>query len=97
MLPSVKGRFDELIRSLLWDGRLPSSPTSPGLEREFDILRAKAFLRTTDGRTWILQGVRDVYEVNELGPEEGRTMGPKLVLIGRGLSGSVRQRIMASL
>ncbi|BGP53410.1 hypothetical protein JCM8202v2_000969 [Rhodotorula sphaerocarpa] len=67
-----------------------------------DLLRTKAFLRTQDGRTWILQGVRDIFDLAEVPPrprgagegegEGEREVEPKLVLIGRGLADGVEVR-----
>ena len=105
------GQFDRLIRGLLWDGYLPALTTLPlpvdpipTLEKkEFDILRTKAFLRSSDGSEFILQGVRDVYEINEVpkgvvgAGNEGENIVPKLVLIGRGIDGSTAGRFLSAL
>lgn len=107
------GAFDRLIRGLLWDGSLPplsdppTAPVSPDDKpddkREFDILRTKAFLRSSDGSEYILQGVRDIYEITqvpkgivEAGIELERIV-PKLVLIGRGIDGSTAERFLSAL
>ena len=108
ILDEVKtGRFDQLIRGLLWDGFLPplapSDSASTPDKREFDILRTKAFLRSSDGSEYILQGVRDIYEINQV-PErslesgnESESILPKLVLIGRGIDGSTAERFLSAL
>ncbi|GAA6038525.1 hypothetical protein JCM8097_004612 [Rhodosporidiobolus ruineniae] len=67
-----------------------------------DLLRSKGFLRTADGRSWILQGVREIYDVAEVPPavvEAGEEVKPKLVLIGRGLGDGeeVRRRFLYGL
>ncbi|KAM0751553.1 cobW-domain-containing protein [Meredithblackwellia eburnea MCA 4105] len=98
--PSSSTKFETILRNLLWDGLLPSL-TSPALPPpttttaidktsttapEFDILRTKAFIRTTDGQCWILQGVREVFDLTPV-PAGVSSEGimPKLILIGRGL------------
>lgn len=123
ILNDVKGgRFDELIRNLLWEGKIFSSTSfsrDPATEVEemeegadsklssphLEILRSKAFLRTCDGRCWILQGVRDIYEVTEIPNDrqsrgegaEGTEMETKLVLIGRGLDERLRDEFLKAL
>jgi G3E family GTPase len=110
-LPVVRdvrgGVFHELISTLIWEGKLPpptsSSPSSaPSTEEEepLDLLRSKGFLRTLDGRSWILQGVREIYDIAEVpqsvldkAREEGKKeVESKLVLIGRGLGDAVSVR-----
>ncbi|GAA5975932.1 hypothetical protein JCM21900_004670 [Sporobolomyces salmonicolor] len=110
------GVFHHLVSALIWDGHLPrlsasscaSAPSTPCPEAEaearepqLDLLRAKAFLRTTDGRSFILQGVRDVFDVAEV-PDASANISdvqPKLVLIGRGLGDpdTVRKRFLGAL
>lgn len=109
ILEDVKtGRFDQLIRGLLWDGFLPpltpsSEPATADAKREFDILRTKAFLRSSDGAEYILQGVRDIYEVTQVPNRSGESGNgsedilPKLVLIGRGIDGSTAERFLRAL
>lgn len=114
LLPEAKGgAFDQLVRELLWDGYLPpldigTGKVSESVEEgtpEFEILRSKGFIRTRDGKAWILQGVRDLYEVTPVperveqrkssnGEEE---IHPKLVLIGKGLGPLVAERFLSAL
>ncbi|KWU45668.1 cobW-domain-containing protein [Rhodotorula sp. JG-1b] len=99
--------FHSVIANLLWEGQLPSldeDESNPPLSQpdSLDLLRTKAFLRTTDGRSWILQGVRDIFDLAEVPPGQGinaAEVEPKLVLIGRGLGDGVevRRRIEAGL
>ncbi|KAH7336915.1 CobW/HypB/UreG, nucleotide-binding domain-containing protein [Rhizoctonia solani] len=70
-------RLDEWIRLVLWEKRIP------GLE----VLRCKGIYHSTEGTSYILQGVQTLYDVTEL-PEKGSGDG-KIVLIGRGLSKDV--------
>ncbi|ORY78147.1 CobW/HypB/UreG, nucleotide-binding domain-domain-containing protein [Protomyces lactucae-debilis] len=64
--------FERSIQELLWQSQ-------EGIE----ILRMKGRISDHNGRTWILQGVRDIYEMVEVAKssDEG-----KLVFIGRGMS-----------
>lgn len=97
-----------MIANLLWEGQLPAledggePDPSPSQPDSLDLLRTKAFLRTADGRAWILQGVRDIFDLAEVPPAQGvnaAEVEPKLVLIGRGLGNGVevRRRIEAGL
>lgn len=78
-------RFDEILRGCLWG----ESNLTRG-----EILRAKGYVRTTDGRAYSIQGVRDVYDITEVPPEPGPT---KLVLIGRGLSDDLAARFLGAM
>jgi len=63
----------------------------PGGDRQVQILRCKGLFGDEKGKWWVLQGVRNVYEISELGdvgvdvPDRG-----KIVLIGKGLDEIVR-------
>lgn len=98
--------FHRIISDLLWEGLLPTLDDKPSEARpepdSIDLLRTKAFLRTTDGKAYILQGVRDIFDLAEVPPGQGvnaAEVEPKLVLIGRGLGDGVdvRGRIEAGL
>lgn len=84
-----------------------ASSTNPNQDIErskFDILRTKGFIITEDGRNWILQGVREDFKFVEVhassasrleGEEETENgVKPKLVLIGRGLRGDLRDKLI---
>ncbi|GAA6000666.1 hypothetical protein JCM10207_004600 [Rhodosporidiobolus poonsookiae] len=85
------------------------APAEPVQAPPLDLLRSKGFLRTTDGRSWILQGVREIYDITEVPPvpssasagedEGSREVQPKLVLIGRGIGdgAEVRRRVEEAL
>ncbi|GAA5862516.1 hypothetical protein JCM8547_002090 [Rhodosporidiobolus lusitaniae] len=107
VVPSVReGAFHEVVSRLIWEFRTPSLSSLSSRDDaplELDLLRSKGFLRTTDGRSWILQGVRDIYDITEV-PEEAlerekkegkKEVEPKLVLIGRGIGDGreVRRRV----
>ncbi|GAA5906645.1 hypothetical protein JCM8208_000505 [Rhodotorula glutinis] len=106
-LPSVTGPTSALyavLSSLLWEGTLAGAPSSssPSTTPDgFDLLRTKGFVRTDDGREWVLQGVRDIFDFAQVpveataaarageggGEGEGeKAVQPKVVLIGRGLA-----------
>ncbi|EJU03219.1 cobW-domain-containing protein [Dacryopinax primogenitus] len=79
-------KLDEFIRSLLWDNVLLSPE---GFETvDYEILRAKGIF-SADGKEYILQGVRNIYDINEVIGIEGVRLNGKLVFIGKGLSGTV--------
>jgi G3E family GTPase len=90
-------RLDEWIRTVLWENRLPSS--SPNTRSDLQVLRCKGMFTTINGEQFILQGVRNLYEIckveESLGegivvPQKG-----KLVLIGKGLRDDVRSSLEA--
>ncbi|KAL4262600.1 SIMIBI class G3E GTPase family protein [Pleurotus pulmonarius] len=83
--------FDEWLRSILWEGKLPS-----GQEGKLEVLRCKGMFTLDSGEQYVLQGVRNLYEIEAVGqkrslgvPEEG-----KVVLIGKGLDEDVRRSLM---
>ncbi|BGP22310.1 COBW domain containing protein 2 [Rhodotorula toruloides] len=91
-LPSVENgsAFYRIVSRLIWDSQVP--PPSPSDEPlSVDLLRTKGFLRTQDGASYILQGVRDIFDISPVPAatvaEEEREVRPKLVLIGRGIKG----------
>mgnify|MGYP001595978147 FL=1 len=96
--PTSPTKFEEVLRSILWDGVFPPTPShpapvdEPGVEpaRDFDILRSKSFFRTTDGQNWIMQGVREMHDMTPVpAGVDVEDLKPKLVLIGRGLGDAV--------
>ncbi|SGY70279.1 BQ5605_C004g03132 [Microbotryum silenes-dioicae] len=102
------GTFYRVIRDLLWEKMVPDAePTtaSPSQQSEsVSILRTKALLHAHDtGRTFVLQGVRevfDLYEVASMHAQAAQGAKPlsKLVLIGRGLiSSRIEHQILAAL
>lgn len=83
--------LDEWIRTLLWDNTLLNSGSEKsGLE----ILRCKGMFRTDLNETYVLQGVREMYDLAKLEGEDDRPEGVgdvgKLVFIGKGLDEEVR-------
>ncbi|KAG8938588.1 hypothetical protein FRC00_014664, partial [Tulasnella sp. 408] len=53
-------RLDEWIRTVLWEGHLPGTP-----ERTLEVLRCKGVWQVDDGRIFVLQGVKSLYETRE--------------------------------
>ncbi|GJE97201.1 cobW-domain-containing protein [Phanerochaete sordida] len=86
-------RLDEWIRTLLWEGRLPED-SAVGPQR-VTVLRCKGIFQTSTGTTYVLQGVRSLYEISpaiddsDFGLESG-----KLVFIGKGLDETIRHSLM---
>jgi G3E family GTPase len=67
-------QFETFLQSLLWDGTVEG-------EKAPEILRCKGAIGLEDGRAFVLQGVRDLYELKEL---PGQTVDEgKVVFIGR--------------
>jgi len=96
LTPTQVKKLDEWIRSLLWEGRLPP----PAESRKVEVLRCKGIWWTTDGKTFVLQGVRSLYETYEekAGSEEETSFKDgKIVLIGKGLDNEVPDNLKAML
>lgn len=82
--PEQVDAFDLFLRTVLWEETLPG-----GVEHErFEVHRLKGRVPVSDGRVLLLQGVRNLYELNEAGEGHGDSEGDgeaKLVFIGRGV------------
>ncbi len=77
--PVDRSRLERWLFSLLWEKRLLGGGE---LETsEFNVLRAKGLLKTTQGRDIHIQAVQDLYEINELA-ELDRALVGVLVLLG---------------
>ncbi|KAL8690588.1 MAG: hypothetical protein Q9224_004373 [Gallowayella concinna] len=90
--PSQLDRLESWLQSLLWDSTLPYAIGDN--EKAFTIHRVKGQIPVQDGRTLIIQGVRDVFEIIDNSVAEGGRSGGKavtkkgkIVLIGKGLVG----------
>lgn len=66
--------FESAIQKLLWNSN----------EEGIEILRMKGRVMSREGRSWIIQGVRDIYEMVEVKHEQGKDS--KLIFIGKQLS-----------
>lgn len=89
--PSRFDELDEWIRTVLWENRLPEKTDTPDLQ----VLRCKGLFFTENGDQYVLQGVRNMYEISKIEDQEvmGVPDAGKLVLIGKGLSDVVRQSL----
>ncbi|KAI0051130.1 CobW domain-containing protein [Auriscalpium vulgare] len=95
LTPDTHTKLDAWIRSVLWEREIPGvSEGSSSLE----VLRCKGMFRTTSGETFVLQGVRSMYDIAPLeAGEPGELEEGKLVLIGKGLGDAVRSSLQALL
>jgi G3E family GTPase len=86
-------RFDEWIRTVLWENHLPTDSEEP----EIQVLRCKGVFTLDTGEQYILQGVRSMYELekSEVAVQEvlGVPDAGKVVLIGKNLTDIVRRRL----
>lgn len=74
---------DRWLRSVLWDNKLPEVDETGN----FEIHRSKGRLVLEDGSVKIMQGVREVFEINDAPNDdsEGPLQG-KIILIGRNVA-----------
>ena len=87
--------LDEWIRAVLWEHKLPSEEDVEGLE----VLRCKGMFRTDAGEVYVLQGVREMYDLSPVESTEnsdGAGEIGKLVFIGKGLDDRVRGSLEAT-
>jgi G3E family GTPase len=93
--PSQVDKFDFFLRTILWEETLPH--ITP--ERPFEIHRLKARIPITDGRMLLIQGVRNIYDTNEVkAPKAGEGEEAKLVLIGKAVEQSaLRESLLKTL
>ena len=87
--------LDEWIRSVLWEHKLPNEEDVEGL----DVLRCKGMFRTDAGDVYVLQGVREMYDLSlaeSTQDSDGAGEIGKLVFIGKGLDDRVRTSLEAT-
>lgn len=91
--PSHMEKLDEWIRTVLWENHLPGADV--GGEEELRVLRCKGLFTTQSGEQYVLQGVQNLYEISraDVGDVAGVPEAGKLVLIGKGLTLSVRRSL----
>lgn len=96
VLPTAQVEIlDEWIRSVLWEHKLPNQGDAEGL----DVLRCKGMFRTDAGGVYVLQGVREMYDLSlaeSTEDSDGAGDIGKLVLIGKGLDDRVRASLEAT-
>ncbi|KAI0004490.1 CobW/HypB/UreG, nucleotide-binding domain-containing protein [Russula compacta] len=86
-------RLEEWIRTVLWECQLPEH-SADAHERSLEVLRCKGMFGTQSGQTFVLQGVRNLYELEPLiGDDIGLPEHGKLVFIGKGLDNTVRKSL----
>ncbi|KAI0269861.1 CobW/HypB/UreG, nucleotide-binding domain-containing protein [Gloeopeniophorella convolvens] len=91
--PEQQIRLEEWIRTVLWDSHLPEHAAGAG-SPTLEILRCKGIFGTRSGQTYVLQGVRSLYELEPLeGDKFGLPEHGKLVFIGKGLDDVVRKSL----
>ena len=96
VLPAAQVEIlDEWIRSVLWEHKLPNEEDAEGL----DVLRCKGMFRTDAGEVYVLQGVREMYDLSlteSTEDSDGAGEIGKLVFIGKGLDDRVRTSLEAT-
>ena len=82
------GLLDEWIRMALWEGVVVDAD---GKKHTVEVLRCKGLYAVEGGQQFVLQGVRNLYEVVPCkGNEPSELEEGKLVFIGRGMDDYVR-------
>lgn len=86
---------ETFLQALHWENRIEGIETDETDDEQVDegsrlvVLRSKGLFVDTQGNVHVLQGVRDIYELNKLdvkaGDLEEEHPGSKLVVIGRNL------------
>ncbi|PLW23032.1 hypothetical protein PCANC_28380 [Puccinia coronata f. sp. avenae] len=94
-------KFDQTFRKLLWEGILGEEEEGYSITlnsniQEPRILRAKGLLKDHHGNWYILQAVRETYEIQPVHPDVfmGEHETPKLVLIGKGLDAQLEKHFI---
>lgn len=92
--------FDQLdawIRTVLWECRLPGQDSKPDQSDKtattIEVLRCKGIFTRHTGDVYVLQGVRNMYEISKVEDHDSNVGLPdegKLVFIGKGLTEQVR-------
>ncbi|KAI0304396.1 CobW domain-containing protein [Multifurca ochricompacta] len=91
--PERQERLEEWIRAVLWESQLPEESADTH-KRTMEILRCKGMFGTQSGQVFVLQGVRNLYELEPLvGNDFGLPDHGKLVFIGKGLDGAVKRSL----
>ena len=88
--------LDEWIRSVLWEHKLPNEEGDGNL----DVLRCKGMFRTDADEVYVLQGVREMYDLSlaeSTEDSDGAGEIGKLVFIGKFLDDRVRSSLEGTL
>ncbi|CAO2652868.1 Nn.00g022790.m01.CDS01 [Neocucurbitaria sp. VM-36] len=88
-------KFDLFLRTILWEESLPNSIS----HKPFEIHRLKARIPVKDGKMLLVQGVRNIYDINESNTlTDSEDQDAKLVLIGREVDQpALRESLLATL
>ncbi|KAH6996256.1 CobW/HypB/UreG, nucleotide-binding domain-containing protein [Ilyonectria sp. MPI-CAGE-AT-0026] len=83
--PGQLDDVDRWLRAVLWDSKLPAAAE----EKTFEIHRCKGRLVFDNGDVKILQGVREVFEINEapVNVDQETPAEGKIILIGKNVAG----------
>ncbi|KAI0967056.1 vitamin b12 biosynthesis, cobw-like protein [Xylaria arbuscula] len=73
---------DSWLRSILWEGEVPSITTG---QAQIEVHRLKARLVLQDGTVKMVQGVREIFEIIDGQKSETTSQSGKIVLIGRNI------------
>ncbi|KAH9809990.1 CobW/HypB/UreG, nucleotide-binding domain-containing protein [Melampsora americana] len=87
-------KFDKVFRKLIWEGVIGEEEME---SKELRILRAKGLLKDQDGKWYILQAVRDLYEVQEITVNEEDHGIPRLILIGKDLDVGLKESFLTQI
>ena len=97
VLPAAQVEIlDKWIRTVLWEHKLPNEEDVGSL----DVLRCKGMFKTDAGDIYVLQGVREMYDLSlaeSTGGSDGAGEIGKLVFIGKGLDARVRNSLEATI
>lgn len=74
-------KFDFFLRTILWEETLPDNAKCD----PFEVHRLKARIPIHGSKMLLIQGVRNIYDTNEVEREDGQSEDAKLVLIGKGV------------
>lgn len=74
-------KFDFFLRTILWEETLPGDAKCG----PFEVHRLKARIPIHGSKMLLIQGVRNIYDTNEVEREDGQSEDAKLVLIGKGV------------
>ncbi|GJJ15700.1 hypothetical protein Clacol_009978 [Clathrus columnatus] len=90
-------QLDGWIQSVLWEKIIPEHSSTSDLPLTLEVLRCKGIWWNENGKQFLLQGVRELYDISELPVTETDTsiqesIG-KLVFIGRGLDNTYFEKV----
>ncbi|KAJ3501896.1 hypothetical protein NM208_g16840 [Fusarium decemcellulare] len=80
--PEQLDAVDRWLRSVLWDNKLPEAEK----EGAFEIHRSKGRLVFANGDVKMLQGVREIFEINDGRQDDDVPREGKIILIGRNVA-----------